>query len=202
MPDVLGPLVGTFEVLCGTLVLLGLLTRLAVVPLLVIMAVALVTTKWPLLAQEDFWYMAHESRTDWSMTLGALYLLVVGAGAWSIDARLSRRRHVSMASDGLVAPLDSGAAVGNRWLHAVSGVLRLFAQGSVPRRQRTILSSRRRQFTALYARSSACRICDRRLSPGLRNLRTSRASIARVLRNQPQPAGRRSCLLGGKGRTS
>jgi uncharacterized membrane protein YphA (DoxX/SURF4 family) len=89
MPDVLGPFVGTFEVLCGTLVLLGLLTRLAVVPLLVIMAVALVTTKWPMLAQEGFWYMAHESRTDWSMTLGALYLLVVGAGAWSIDARLS-----------------------------------------------------------------------------------------------------------------
>jgi uncharacterized membrane protein YphA (DoxX/SURF4 family) len=91
MPDVLGPFVGTFEVACGTLVLAGLLTRLAVVPLLVIMAVALATTKWPMLAQEGFWYMAHESRTDWSMTLGALYLLIVGAGPWSIDATRSRR---------------------------------------------------------------------------------------------------------------
>lgn len=90
-PEVLGPFVGTFEVLSGTLVLFGMLTRLAVVPLLVIMAVALMTTKWPMLAQAGFWYMAHESRTDWSMTLGALYLLVAGAGTWSIDARLSRR---------------------------------------------------------------------------------------------------------------
>jgi uncharacterized membrane protein YphA (DoxX/SURF4 family) len=92
MPELLGPFVGTFEIVCGSLVLLGLLTRLAVIPLLVIMAVALTTTKWPMLATEGFWNMAHESRTDWSMTLGSLYLLIVGAGAWSIDSRLSRGR--------------------------------------------------------------------------------------------------------------
>jgi uncharacterized membrane protein YphA (DoxX/SURF4 family) len=87
MPDVLGPFVGTFEIACGTLVLLGLMTRLAAIPLLAIMAVALATTKWPMLADQGFWYMAHESRTDWSMTLGSLYLLIVGAGPWSLDAR-------------------------------------------------------------------------------------------------------------------
>jgi uncharacterized membrane protein YphA (DoxX/SURF4 family) len=87
MPDVLGPFVGTFEIACGTLVLLGLMTRLAAIPLLVIMGVALATTKWPMLAEQGFWYMAHESRTDWSMTLGSLYLLIVGAGPWSLDAR-------------------------------------------------------------------------------------------------------------------
>ena len=92
MPDFLGPLVGTFEIACGSLVLLGLFTRLAVIPLLVIMAVALATTKWPMLAEQGFWYMAHESRTDWSMTLGSLYLLVLGAGAWSLDALLNSRR--------------------------------------------------------------------------------------------------------------
>jgi putative oxidoreductase len=92
MPEVLGPFVGTFEIVCGSLVLLGLLTRLAVIPLLAIMAVALTTTKWPMLAAQGFWHMAHESRTDWSMTLGALFLLIVGAGAWSIDARLATRR--------------------------------------------------------------------------------------------------------------
>lgn len=47
MPELLGPFVGTFEIVCGSLVLLGLLTRLAVIPLVVIMAVALTTTKWP-----------------------------------------------------------------------------------------------------------------------------------------------------------
>lgn len=92
MPDVLGPFVGTFEIACGSLVLLGLLTRFAVVPLLAIMAVALTTTKWPMLAQQGLWYMAHESRTDWAMTLGSLYLLIVGAGPLSLDARLSARR--------------------------------------------------------------------------------------------------------------
>ena len=92
MPDVLGPFVGTFEIACGSLVLLGLMTRLAVIPLLAIMAVALATTKWPMLADQGFWDMAHESRTDWSMTLGSLYLLIVGAGPWSIDSRLASRR--------------------------------------------------------------------------------------------------------------
>jgi uncharacterized membrane protein YphA (DoxX/SURF4 family) len=92
MPDVLGPLVGTFEIACGSLVLLGLLTRLAVIPLLTIMAVALATTKWPMLAAQGFWHMAHESRTDWSMTLGSLYLLIVGAGRWSLDSQILSRR--------------------------------------------------------------------------------------------------------------
>lgn len=36
--------------------------------------------------------MLHEARTDFSMWLGLAYLLIVGAGAWSIDARVSLRR--------------------------------------------------------------------------------------------------------------
>jgi uncharacterized membrane protein YphA (DoxX/SURF4 family) len=84
-PEVLGPMVGAVEVVCGSLVLAGLCTRLAVVPLLVIMSVALATTKWPLLAERGFWHMAHEARTDLSMTLGSLYLLIVGAGRLSLD---------------------------------------------------------------------------------------------------------------------
>ena len=91
-PDVLGPFVGSFEIVCGSLVVAGLLTRIAVLPLLAIMAVALTTTKWPMLADQGFWHMAHESRTDWSMTLGSLYLLIVGAGRWSLDGWLSSRR--------------------------------------------------------------------------------------------------------------
>jgi len=92
MPELLGPFVGTFEIVCGSLVLLGLLTRLAVIPLLVIMAVALTTTKWPMLAAQGFWHMAYEARTDWSMSLGSMFLLVVGAGRWSLDARLHSGR--------------------------------------------------------------------------------------------------------------
>jgi putative oxidoreductase len=90
-PEFLGPFVGSFEIACGTLVLLGLLTRFAVIPLLTIMAVALYSTKLPILLKSGFWKMAHEARTDFSMVMGALFLLMVGAGAWSLDAWLRRK---------------------------------------------------------------------------------------------------------------
>jgi putative oxidoreductase len=91
-PELLGPFVGTFEIVCGTLVLVGLVTRLAAIPLIAIMAVAIATTKWPMLAERGFWVMAHEARTDWAMFLGSLFLLIVGAGRWSLDARLANAR--------------------------------------------------------------------------------------------------------------
>ena len=90
-PEVLAPLVGTFEIACGAAVLLGVLTRLAAVPLIAIMLVAIATTKVPILTSKGPWAMAHEARTDWSMLLGSAYLLVVGGGAWSVDARLARK---------------------------------------------------------------------------------------------------------------
>ena len=90
-PDMLAPFVGSFEIICGILVLLGLLTRLAAIPLVVIMLVALSTTKIPILLDKGFWSMAHDSRTDFAMLLGSVFLLIVGAGRWSIDSRLSRR---------------------------------------------------------------------------------------------------------------
>jgi putative oxidoreductase len=88
-PEILGPFVGSVEIVAGAFVLLGLGTRLASVPLLVIMCVALSTTKWPILVARGFWAAAHESRTDWSMFLGSLFLVIEGAGPWSMDARLA-----------------------------------------------------------------------------------------------------------------
>lgn len=78
---------GIFEIVCGTLVLIGLLTRLAAVPLLIIMMTALVTTKWPILMNKGFWSMAHEYRTDFAMTLLLVFLLIYGAGKWSVDSK-------------------------------------------------------------------------------------------------------------------
>jgi uncharacterized membrane protein YphA (DoxX/SURF4 family) len=91
-PELLAPFVGTTEIICGSLVLLGLVTRLAALPLLAIMSVALATTKWPILLNQGFWAAAHEARTDWSMFLGALFLLLLGAGPWSVDARITASR--------------------------------------------------------------------------------------------------------------
>jgi putative oxidoreductase len=103
-PDLMGPFVGVVETVCGVLVLLGLLTRLAAAPLIINMLMAIISTKIPILLGHGFWGfslrqvpyygfwgMAHEARTDWAMLLGSVFLLIVGAGAWSIDARLASR---------------------------------------------------------------------------------------------------------------
>jgi uncharacterized membrane protein YphA (DoxX/SURF4 family) len=103
--ELLGPFVGATEMLCGALVLLGLLTRLASVPLIATMLVAIVTTKVPILLGSEFWglhlrelssygfwSMAHEARTDFAMLLGSIFLLIVGAGPLALDTALQRRR--------------------------------------------------------------------------------------------------------------
>src|SRR5688572_22217827 len=89
-PEILGPFVGVVEIVCGTLVVLGLGTRVAVLPLIVIMVVAIASTKIPILIDKGFWTMAHESRTDFAMLLGSVFLLIVGAGPYSIDAKLRK----------------------------------------------------------------------------------------------------------------
>ena len=91
-PEFLAYFVASFEVACGLLIVLGLLTRLAVIPTMTIMLVAILTTKPPVLAEEGFWQMAHDARTDFSMLLGSLFLLIVGAGRFSLDALLSQRK--------------------------------------------------------------------------------------------------------------
>ena len=103
-PQVMAPFVGMIEIVCGSLIILGLLTRLAAIPLIVDISVAIFSTKIPILLGHGFWRfslsklpsygfwsMAHEARVDYSMLLGSIFLLLVGAGVWSIDARLSKR---------------------------------------------------------------------------------------------------------------
>lgn len=87
-PEFLGSFVGSFEILCGALVLFGLLTRFASIPLIIIMLVAIATTKAEVLADKGFWEMLHGSRTDWAMLLGSIFLLIKGGGLWSIDKRI------------------------------------------------------------------------------------------------------------------
>jgi len=90
-PHVLAPLVGAVEIGCGTLVVVGLFTRWAAVPLLGVISVAIATTKVPMLAKSGTWSMLHEARTDFSMVLGLVFLLIAGAGSISLD-RLRRAR--------------------------------------------------------------------------------------------------------------
>lgn len=80
---------GTFEIICGIFIVIGLFIRLAAIPLLIIMIVAFITTKYPILIDKGFWVMAHEYRTDFAMTLLLIYLLLYGGGNYSIDKKLS-----------------------------------------------------------------------------------------------------------------
>jgi uncharacterized membrane protein YphA (DoxX/SURF4 family) len=66
---------GSFEIVCGLLILIGFLARFAAVPLLIIMIVAFVTTKVPVLVDKGFWAFMHEYRTDFAMTLLLIYIL-------------------------------------------------------------------------------------------------------------------------------
>jgi uncharacterized membrane protein YphA (DoxX/SURF4 family) len=77
---------GTFEIICGVFVLLGLFTRLASIPLFIIMITAFVTTKWTMLMDKGIWVMAHEYRTDFAMTLLLIYLFIYGSGSGSVDS--------------------------------------------------------------------------------------------------------------------
>ncbi len=92
-PDFLGGFVGGFEAICGALILLGLFTRLASIPLIIIMLVAIVTTKGDVLANQGFWEMMHGSRTDWAMLLGSLFLLIKGSGNYSLDLILWNKKN-------------------------------------------------------------------------------------------------------------
>src|SRR6266581_933942 len=103
-PQIMAPFVGVIEIVCGGLIIIGLLTRLAAVPLIIDISVAIISTKIPILLGHGFWRfslsklpaygfwsMAHEARADFAMLLGSLFLLIVGAGAWSMDAYAGRR---------------------------------------------------------------------------------------------------------------
>ena len=85
-PQVMAPFVGAVEIIFGSLLIVGLLTRWATVPLLIDISVAIMTTKIPLLFKEGFWKTAHEARVDVDMLLGLIFLLIVGGGSWSLDA--------------------------------------------------------------------------------------------------------------------
>lgn len=90
-PEILGPFVGTTEIIAGTLLLLGLFTRLAAIPTLVIMLVAISVTKIDIGLEQGVWEMLHASRTDWSMLIGSIFLLIRGGGMASVDLQINKR---------------------------------------------------------------------------------------------------------------
>ena len=91
-PEFWASFTGVFEILCGILLIIGLLTRLAAVPLFIIMVVAFITTKYPILIEKGFFAFVHEYRTDFAMTLLLLFLLYFGGGNSSFDKKIFGQR--------------------------------------------------------------------------------------------------------------
>jgi putative oxidoreductase len=84
--------VGTFEILCGSLVLVGLWTRGASIPLLIIICTAIITTKLPELFRpaQGFWFMVSDARTDFAMLCSLVFLLLAGGGTWAFEQQHHR----------------------------------------------------------------------------------------------------------------
>jgi putative oxidoreductase len=87
LPHFSAPFVGVVEIVCGAMLILGIATLYAVIPLLIDIAVAIVTTKWPMVRHDGWWAALHESRTDLCMLLGLIAIACLGAGRWSFDRR-------------------------------------------------------------------------------------------------------------------
>jgi uncharacterized membrane protein YphA (DoxX/SURF4 family) len=99
MPDVTATGIAVFEIVGGLLLVVGLYTRLVALGFSIEMVVAILTTKLSIglgtsplgqpgsPPQSGIWAVLHESRTDWCMLLGCIFLVLVGAGARSLDAR-------------------------------------------------------------------------------------------------------------------
>jgi putative oxidoreductase len=102
--------VGVVEIAAGILLAVGLATRLAAIPLVIDMLVALGTSKLPMLfgagpepvaaaPKVGLWAFVYQARLDSTMLLGCLFLLAVGAGAWSLDAWCANRARKSSKRD-------------------------------------------------------------------------------------------------------
>jgi len=124
VPHFTAPFVGLVEIVCGALLIIGLFTRLAAIPLLIDISVAILSTKVPILLGHGFWRftlpklkhygllsMLHEARTDISMALGLIFILIVGGGAASVDA--VRRRGQKTTDAGAVALEPSSPDTGH-----------------------------------------------------------------------------------------
>ncbi|BAX95747.1 putative membrane protein [Mycobacteroides stephanolepidis] len=96
-PEFFAALDGVVEIGCGVLLVVGLATRVAAAPMIVNMAGALLITKVPILwagsalfkTEHGWWDFLHEARLDIAQLCGAVFLLLVGAGTWSLDHYLT-----------------------------------------------------------------------------------------------------------------
>ena len=109
-PELMANFVGVVEIAAGLLLAVGLVTRLAAIPLVIDMLVAIGTSKLPMLfgpgpepvaaaPKVGLWAFVYQARLDSTMLLSCLFLFAVGAGAWSLDAWLTASARKSSQGD-------------------------------------------------------------------------------------------------------
>src|SRR5215813_5976006 len=91
------------EIIGGLLLLTGFMTRLIAVPFIIEMIVAMASTKIPMYLgtsplplppvppQVGFWAVLHEIRSEYAQLASCGFLLLVGAGRWSLDYKFFGR---------------------------------------------------------------------------------------------------------------
>ena len=102
-PDTVATGIAVFEIVGGLLLIAGLYTRLLALGFSIEMVVAMLTTKIALYLGTSplappaappklgIWAVLHETRSDWAQLMCCVFLLIVGAGALSLDARRAAR---------------------------------------------------------------------------------------------------------------
>jgi putative oxidoreductase len=101
-PHMTANFVGGLEIVGGLLLLGGLTTRVIAIPLMIEMVVAMLSTKISLYLGTSplplppspptigIWAVLHEIRSEYAQLLTTGFLLINGAGAWSLDAFLRK----------------------------------------------------------------------------------------------------------------
>lgn len=103
-PRTIATCAGIVWIEVGVLIVLGVVIRNAVLALVIAFIVTITSTKIPVLFTYGYWLFTPEGssynalwgflsawRTDFAMLLGSVYVLIVGAGAWSLDASLQNQ---------------------------------------------------------------------------------------------------------------
>lgn len=95
-PEIMAPFVGGCEIIFGSFIFVGFLTRLATLPQIIIMLTALATTKLAVLSEKGLLTFSHESRNDLLILFGLIFILIKGAGSLSVDYKLIKKRRISL----------------------------------------------------------------------------------------------------------
>ena len=91
-PGFMAPFVGGVESIFGALIVIGLMTRRATIPLAIDVIGAIIATKIPMFATKGFWIAIHESQLDFVMLSGLVFLFIEGPGSCSIEEELAKNQ--------------------------------------------------------------------------------------------------------------